>query len=220
MSSLWFLKAHFYDNFKIKRFPTEHIEPKESPNSKLQRIYLSPYKFQYFKRYRKNKLSKNHKILNPGQAPIGTLAKCSRFANTACFQSGTNDTFVRGCSPLAFPDATPVCDGDTCWQTCRGKYCNMSPSIVEPISCYSCRQEFDHAGNPIGGEDNGCFDIVDEELLIQCELYQNACQTDTLTEWRAEGDQRYTLIRGCHTENYQDKGRQIIHQLIHFSSNI
>ena len=35
-----------------------------------------------------------------GHAPTGTPAKCPHFANTACFQSGTNDSFIRGCSPI------------------------------------------------------------------------------------------------------------------------
>ena len=43
----------------------------------------------------------------------------------------------------------------------------MSPSIIEPISCYTCRQEFDHAGNMLGkGQLTDVFGLTLHDSLL------------------------------------------------------
>ena len=123
--------------------------------------------------------------------------ECPRYANAACFQaSDKSDStteasgdeasgdeqdgwFRRGCSPFVFDSNSPICnDFGECTQTCTAKYCNISPAIVEPPMCHVCRQDFDHAGNVLSGDDD-CFIIVDDQHLTQCDVFHNACETDT-----------------------------------------
>ena len=61
-------------------------------------------------------------------------------------------------------------------------------------------ESFDHAGNHSPySQDENCFNLVGDEHLTYCGLEDDACETDSITDWNVSGKQTYRIERRCHS---------------------
>ena len=157
-------------------------------------------------------LDSNFDPENPGW---GKGVRCPLYADYGCFAGNyTSDDgsmgFYRGCSTFTDPTGElmgfgpgPVCnewnDGDkTCKQKCDTHYCNRD-KIRNPTQCFVCQESFDHTGTKLNrpGDVDNCVNLVGDEHLVTCDLINDHCVSNTITDWTIEGDQQYRLIRAC-----------------------
>ena len=168
-------------------------------------IYIAPdadyMRYQYCYQYDSSE-DPDFNIENPG---IGQGGQCPRYANAGCFVSSyaiDGDVgFYRGCTPFSYDMLNPACgewnDGSsTCKQQCKEHYCNRD-KIRSPTKCHVCSADFNHRGEKIGEGDDNCVNIEDDEYLTDCDLRYDHCETDTITDWIANGEQTYKLRRKC-----------------------
>ena len=65
--------------------------------------------------------------------------------------------------------------------------------------CNSGQESFDHTGTKLNrpGDVDNCVNLDGDEHLVNCDLINDHCVSNTITDWRIEGDQQYRLIRAC-----------------------
>ena len=85
-------------------------------------------------------------------------------------------------------------------------YCNCD-KIRNPTECFVFQESFDHTGTKFNrpGDVDNCVNFIVDEHLVTCDLINDHDVSNTITDWRIEGDQQYRLIKACaqrHTGEY------------------
>ena len=88
-----------------------------------------------------------------------------------------------------------------CRSLCEGDNCNTLSVTGSGLMCNTCSTTFNHLGFPIGWGDMACFQDLAERHLEFCAPEVTTCVTQFEADWRFNGQQTFTMTRGCGTAN-------------------